>query len=418
MKKNVWLLVLFWCVCLWAGAAGPSTATRIFDPAFRTLKVSVAEDFFSPPVVRSGADTHVVISFDEIKDDVSHLRYRLLHCNADWQPSQLVESEYLDGFNLAPVDDYAFSSNTFVHFVNYRITLPNDQMEPLVSGNYLVQVFPDDDPDRTLLQARFSVSDEAVAIAGDVLTVTDRGVNDRYQQLELAVDRLGHDIRNPATDLIVTVEQNGDPATLRVLPPPMRVDGQRLIYEHQQQLIFDAGNEFRRFETVSVPQTGMNVDSSRYVGDRYTAYLRPDMPRTHYYIYDQTQHGRFLVRELNATDSDLGADYVNVRFLLRIPEQPGAEVYVQGEMTDAFPQAASRMVYSPELEGYTLTLPLKQGSYNYRYAIRAHGDKLASPAPIEGNHFETRNEYTVRVYHRPPGSRGDRLLGVATLRNY
>lgn len=305
-----------------------------------------------------------------------------------------------------------------MHFVNYRITLPNDQMAPLVSGNYLLQVFPDDDPDRTLLQARFSVSDEAVGIAGGVLTVTDRGVNDRYQQLELVIDRLGFDMQNPATDLIVTVEQNADPATLRVLPPPMRIDGQRLIYEHQSQLIFDAGNEFRRFETVSVPQAGMNVDSSRYVGDSYTAYLHPDLPRTHNYIYDQTQHGRFLVRELNATDSDLGADYVNVRFLLQIPEQPGAQVYVQGEMTDPFPQAASRMVYSPELEAYTLTLPLKQGSYNYRYAIRAPGDQVPSPAPIEGNHFETRNEYTVRVYYRPPGTRGDRLLGVATIRNY
>ena len=257
-----------------------------------------------------------------------------------------------------------------------------------------------------------------MGIAGGVLTVTDRGVNDRYQQLELVIDRLGFDMQNPATDLIVTVEQNADPATLRVLPPPMRIDGQRLIYEHQSQLIFDAGNEFRRFETVSVPQTGMNVDSSRYVGDSYTAYLHPDLPRTHNYIYDQTQHGRFLVRELNATDSDLGADYVNVRFLLQIPEQPGAQVYVQGEMTDPFPQAASRMVYSPELEAYTLTLPLKQGSYNYRYAIRAPGDQAPSPAPIEGNHFETRNEYTVHVYYRPPGTRGDRLLGVATIRNY
>lgn len=417
MRRCVWLMALL-CFCLPAAAGGPSTATRIFDPAFRTLKVSVAEDFFSPPVIRAGTDTHVVVSFDELRDDVSHLRYRLLHCNADWRPSQLVESEYLDAFNLAPVDDYAFSSNTFVHFVNYRITLPNDQMVPLVSGNYLLQVFPDDDPDRTLLQARFSVSDEAVGIAGGVLTVTDRGVNDRYQQLELVIDRLGFDMQNPATDLIVTVEQNADPATLRVLPPPMRIDGQRLIYEHQNQLIFDAGNEFRRFETVSVPQTGMNVDSSRYVGDSYTAYLHPDLPRTHNYIYDQTQHGRFLVRELNATDSDLGADYVNVRFLLQIPEQPGAQVYVQGEMTDPFPQAASRMLYSPELEAYTLTLPLKQGSYNYRYAIRAPGDQVPSPAPIEGNHFETRNEYTVRVYYRPPGTRGDRLLGVATIRNY
>lgn len=420
MKRLGYLLTVCLLMVLQSASAASdaSTRTRIFDHSFRSLKVSVENDFMAVPVIRNGADSHLVVSFDRIADDVSHLRYRILHCNAGWQRSGLLESEFVDGFNLAPVEDYAFSSNTFVHFVNYRIVLPNNDMMPLVSGNYLLQVFPEDDPDKTLLQARFCVSDEAMAVTGDVLSVTDRGVNDRYQQLEIMVDRLGYPVQNPVTDLIVTVEQNSDPATLRTLPPPMRVDGQRMIFEHQQQLIFDAGNEYRRFETVAVPQAGMHVDSTRFIDDRYNVFLQPDRERTHSYIYDQTQHGRFMIRESNASDSDLGADYVNVHFQLNIPEQPGAEVYVQGEMTDAFPQGASRMVYDPDVKAYTLTLPLKQGSYNYRYMLRAPGDELPLAAPIEGNHYQTRNEYTVKVYHRAPGARGDRLLAVYTLRNY
>lgn len=395
-----------------------ATSTRIFDSSFRTLKVSDETDFMAPPVVRAGKGNHVVVSFDRMADDVSHLRYRLIHCNADWQPSQLLESEYVGGFNLAPVEDYAFSSNTFVHYVNYRIVIPGRDMMPLVSGNYLLQVFDEQDPDDTLLQARFCVSDEVVGMSGDVLSVTDRGVNDRYQQLQLVVDRLGYDVLNPVTDIIVTVEQNGDPSTLRTLPPPMRVDGSRLIYEHQPQLIFDAGNEYRRFETVAVPQAGMKVDSARFSGECYDVFLTPDQPRTNSYFYDQTQHGRFMVRELNASDSDLGADYNNVHFELRIPEQPGAGVYVQGEMTASMSEQDTRMEYDVLRQAYTLTMPLKQGSYNYRYAVSPPGASSPSPAPVEGNHYQTRNEYTVKVYHRPPGARGDILLAVYTLRNY
>lgn len=394
------------------------TSTRIFDPSFRSLKVSVDEDFMAYPTLRAGTENHLVVSFDRIADDVSHLRYRLIHCNADWKPSLLLETEYVDGFNIAPIDDYAFSSNTFVHFVNYRILLPNNDMMPLVSGNYLLQVFDEDDPDKTLLQARFSVSDEAMAVDGRVLSVTDRGVNDRYQQLELMVDRLGYKVMNPMSDIIVTVEQNGDPATLRTLAPPMRMDGQRMIYEHQQQLIFDAGNEFRRFETVAVPQAGMRVDSTRFIDGRYHAFLTPDRERTSAYQYDHTQHGRYMVRQSNASDSDLGADYVYTHFTLDIPEQTGAEIYLQGEMTAPFPVAASRMVYDYYRGGYTLTVPLKQGSYNYRYALRRQGDDRPSPAPVEGNHYQTRNEYTVKVYYRAPGARADKLLAVVTLRNY
>lgn len=394
------------------------TSTRIFDPSFRSLKVSVDEDFMAYPTLRAGTENHLVVSFDRIADDVSHLRYRLIHCNADWKPSLLLETEYVDGFNIAPIDDYAFSSNTFVHFVNYRILLPNNDMMPLVSGNYLLQVFDEDDPDKTLLQARFSVSDEAMAVDGRVLSVTDRGVNDRYQQLELMVDCLGYKVMNPMSDIIVTVEQNGDPATLRTLAPPMRMDGQRMIYEHQQQLIFDAGNEFRRFETVAVPLAGMRVDSTRFIDGRYHAFLTPDRERTSAYQYDHTQHGRYMVRQSNASDSDLGADYVYTHFTLDIPEQTGAEIYLQGEMTAPFPVAASRMVYDYYRGAYTLTVPLKQGSYNYRYALRRQGDDRPSPAPVEGNHYQTRNEYTVKVYYRAPGARADKLLAVVTLRNY
>lgn len=411
------ILALIWCV-VYAVGKPETTATRIFDPSFRSLKVYVEEDFMAPAVIRSGVENHVIISFDRLSDDVSYLRYRILHCNADWQTSGLLESEYVNGFNLAPVDDYAFSSNTFVHFVNYRISLPAQDMTPIVSGNYLLQVFDEDDPDKTLLQARFSVSDEVMAIRGDVLSVTDYGVNDRFQQLELVVDKLGYNVQNPISDLLISVEQNSDPATLRFLPPPMRIDGDRLIFEHQRQLVFNAGNEFRRFETVAIPQAGMRIDSTRYVDGCYHAYVNPDIERTHYYIYDQTQHGRYMVRESNSTDSDLGADYVITHFELQIPEQPGAEIYLQGEMNAPFPDGTSRMVYDYGRHAYTLAIPLKQGSYNYRYALRGPGEIIPLPDAIEGNHFQTRNEYIVKVYYRPPGSRGDKLLAVGTLRNY
>lgn len=419
MKRRLSSIAICLLMALVSLSALPAdTRTRIFNPSFHTLKISDSQDFMAVPVLRGAAGNSIVVSFDQIADDVAHLRYRILHCNADWSPSMLLEPEYVDGFNLADVDDYAFSSNTFVHFVNYRIEIPNKNMMPLVSGNYLLQVFPEDDPDEVLLQARFSVSEEKMAVGGDILTVTDRGVNDRFQQLTVEVDRLGTDIQNPVTDIIVTVEQNSDPSTLRILAPPMRIDGSKMIYEHQNQLIFEAGNEFRRFETVAIPAAGMRVDSTRFLYDRYVTYITPDMPRLDNYLYDRTQQGRFMVRQLNATDSDLGADYTDVVFRLFIPEQPGSDIFVQGEMTDALPEEAARMQYDDDIKGYTLTLPLKQGAYNYRYALRAPGDITPSPASIEGNHYQTRNEYTVKVYYRQPGARADRLLAVHTIANF
>ena len=138
------------------------TRTMTFDPNFRSLQVKLEGNDYFPPIITRGNDDHITISFDELKDDVTYLRYSLVHCNADWQPSDLVESEYVDGFNYAEIDNYEYSSGTFSQFIHYSFTLPNEDMQMLVSGNYLVKVYRENEPEKTLLQARFSVCENEV----------------------------------------------------------------------------------------------------------------------------------------------------------------------------------------------------------------------------------------------------------------
>ena len=120
-------------------SAATDTSTRIFSQRFKTLKTTVEDNFMSPPVIRMGTNDRIIITFDEIAEDNSYLEYRLIHCNSDWQPSRLVESEYISGFNSIKIEDYAFSSSTFVHYVNYMITLPNEDMRILHSDRQRVQ---------------------------------------------------------------------------------------------------------------------------------------------------------------------------------------------------------------------------------------------------------------------------------------
>lgn len=429
--QRIALLLLSLIVAVNAVAANPSsTATAIFAPSFRTLKITNPDNFMAPPVIRMNSADRLVVTFDEIAEDHRDLQYRLLHCNADWQPSRLVESEYLDGFNIADIEDFAYSENTFVHFVNYRIIIPEEGMLPLVSGNYLLQVFERDAPDDTILQVRFMVSEDLASLSGGSTPRTDMGHNAEWQQLDFAVSFPELKGANPYQDIIISMVQNGSEITRRTLTRPQRVEGSTLFYQHLPELLFPAGNEYRRFESVSNGFAGMNVDSLRYGGSNYHVWLKKDSPRAlRSYEYDSTQHGRYLVREYNATDSDLGADYITVNFLLDLPEQRGVDIYVDGEMTDNRFDSSNRMVYDPEKRAYRLALPLKQGAYNYRYlAVPAntspvadsskpfttHG-LLAPTALVEGNKYETSNEYWVGVYYRPAGARADRLIGFKTL---
>lgn len=378
----------------------------------RTMKVMKEGDFMSAPVIRLGSDERIIINFDEWNEDYSDLQYRLVHCGRDWKPSGLLESEYLDGFNIADIDDWAFSENTFVHYINYQIAIPNEQISPTLSGNYILQIFERDNPDETLAEARFSIAEQSADIVASVSSRTDRGLNTEWQQMELTLVPTDVTITDPYTFLTVDVSQNSAPQTLRSINTPSRIDGKNIVYTHLPELIFKAGNEFRRFETVRTNYNDMHVDSMRFLSRNYHAWLTPDHERaSKQYSYDQTQQGRYLVREYNSTDSNLGADYVTVHFRLEEPEIVDADVYVEGEFNGYRHDSASRMRYDYQERAYLLEMPLKQGSYNYRYvAIPRHGDRRPDSSVIEGDKFETRNEYRIQVWYKPIGARYERLI--------
>lgn len=388
--------------------------------SLRTMKVMKEGDFMSPPEIRLGSEERISINFDQWSEDYSDLQYRLIHCGPDWQPSRLLESEYLDSFNIADVEDWAYSSNTFVHYVNYQTFIPNQQINPLVSGNYIVQFFLRDNPDEVLGEARFSISEQSAGIKGRVSSNTDKGNNTKWQQLEIIATPTDVRIENPFSDLTMIVTQNNDPASRRMLSSPSRMDGDNLIYSHLPQLIFPAGNEFRRFESIRTNYNDLHVDSVRFLGSNYHVWLTPDQVRADSeYSYDETQQGRFLVREYNSTDSNLGADYITVHFSLSAPELPGADVYVSGEFTCHEYGDFNRMHYDYDSGAYRLEMPLKQGSYNYKYVAipSSPGNHPGSASNIiEGDKYETRNEYRVQLWYHPAGSRYPRLISDQTLR--
>lgn len=400
---------------IFAAVAIAGMPVKVADGRVRSVKVENPESFMAPPVIRLGTADRLRVNFDIIGEDREYLRYRLLHCNSDWTPSRLLEQEYLAGFNEAEVEDYGFSSNTFTHYVNYNLEIPSEEMNPTASGNYLLQVYREDEPETILFQTGFYVSEDAVSIQGEATSKTDRGFNTDYQQIELAADLRNVGEINPWQDIRVCVVKNNNPSSTVMTEHPLRVESGTATFSHDPNLIFEAGNEYRRFETVRSDYAGMGIDSIGFYNGRREAYLIPDQPRSEKgYEYDRTQHGRFKIDEYNSTDPDLGADYILTHFFLEMPEQPGKSVRIEGELTRHLPEGMEKMRYDWQRRGYELSLPLKQGSYNYRYVIEDEQGRLHDSA-IEGNHYETNNEYLVLIYLRLPASRGDRLVGAALL---
>ncbi len=388
--------------------------TQPLSPEVKSLQVEVVDRWLSPPVIPLEGNEEIEIRFDRMTQDDTYYRYSLTHCNADWRPSGLSTMEYMVGFNHNDVDYWDYSFNTFAAYTHYSIILPNEHVQLRVSGNYVVKVFADNDPDTPILYACFSVYENGVQINATASSITDIGHNREHQQVEAQVNFTHFPIRNPQTDLRLYISQNNRLDNEVCVSNPLYVRGNIAGFEHNRDMIFEAGNEYRRFEMASIRYAGIGIASIRLINPLYHATLNTDTPRANTsYRYDETQHGRYLVRESGATDSHLEADYFIVHFALDMdtPLLDG-DIYLNGDFTYNTLDEAYKMVYNYDTRQYENQLLLKQGAYNYQYLYVPYDGGKATTKRIEGNFYETTNDYLMKVFYRPFGERYDRLIGV------
>ena len=395
------------------------TGVRIFDPTVRSLQVAPESNPYLPPVIIMGSDDRINVSFDILDYDVHYLRYSVYHCDAQWHPSQLVESEWVGGFNQADITDYAQSQATFTHYFNYRFSIPNEDMQLLLSGNYLLRVYEQDDPDKILLQTRFSVCENRVGVQASVTSRTDYDYNGEHQQVDITLNYKPGTIMDPYGEVTTIVTQNTRTDNEVTLRAPMSVGVGTITYDHLPQLIFRAGNEYRRFETVFQHSLNMGVSAIEYFEPYYHATLYRDEPRfDKEYLYDQTQHGRFTIRNAEEDDSRTESDYMVTHFTLDTGGPlSGGNIFLEGEFAHGYPAQQVLMQYDQSLGCYACDILLKQGAYNYQYLWVPDGTNIGHTDVIDGDKYQTINNYYIRVYDRPSGERYDRLVGFGITRS-
>lgn len=407
-------ITLFWIFYYASAQGGWQNATYI--PEIKSLQVIANGNFTEIPVIRLHSDQFITIGFDELAEDMSWISYRIIHCDANWQPDRISEMEFLNGFNQTAIEDAQPSFNTFTPYYHYQITLPAERFR--ISGNYAVLFYKDEQPDKTIASACFSVSERTTEIIAELTTITDLGFNDEYQQLNIRLRWKNQFPANPADELKLVVSQNNRRDNEVVITHPTRFSANEAFYEHNRSLIFEAGNNYRRFEIVNHKYAGIGVEKIRFFEPLYHVLLTPGTVKANMpYFYDQDQNGRYVIRQSEAENNDLEADYFMVHFALE-NDNPFIEgaIYLDGDFTNNRFDESNKMIYNFESRRYEQAMLLKQGHYNYQYLFVPNQSRKGSPRLIEGNFHETGNEYLIKVYYRPPGQYYDRLTGTALVK--
>lgn len=388
--------------------------TDIFTPNIKTLQLTVNGDGLQPPVINLGSNDYIEISFDELSANRTRYTYSITHCNADWTQSNLNPLEYMTGLQNQLIDDYETSFNTTVNYMHYKLLFPNEDIQFLVSGNYVVLVSEEGDEDNPVLAACFSVVEQQVKTQMSVTTNTMVDFNQSHQQLSFTLN-YGSNMFSAMQDFKIYALQNNRLDNRILASSPSSIQPGTMVFEHNRNLIFDAGNEYRRFEIVATQYSGMNVQSVSFFSPYFHQTLFPDELRSRKsYLFDKDQNGKFFIRSNDASNYDIESDYVFVHFTLLCEHPFPEDIYILSEAFYNLLDERSKMTYNYENKCYEKAVLLKQGLYNYMYVSKK--DNRASTELAEGNYFQTENEYMILVYYRPPGGRYDKLIGMQNMK--
>lgn len=379
------------------------------------------------PILTLGSRETIEVSFDEMSHDYHRYIYRLQHCDFRWKPSEgLFYTEYAESTqDGVPIEDYVESRNVMTHYTHYSFSFPNADMRPLLSGNYRLTILCDDDEPVPVAEVALRVVEPCVSVTAEVTTNTEVDTNDSHQQLSMSVDATGLAARDLRDEIHTVILQNDRLDNAVVDPPVSYINGMRLIWEHQRQLAFPAGNEYRSYEILSERYPGYHTDNIRYHEPFLHATIMSDERSRHYLAKDDL-NGTCIIRNTDNDDDATETEYMLTHFTLLCddPYEDG-DVFLNGKWATGGIAPEWRLTYNAEEKAYTGTFMLKQGYYNYQYLFVSRdaqlrrtpfGQPMGQTAPFEGDFFQTSNDYRILVYHIQPGARYDRLVGTAIVK--
>jgi hypothetical protein len=355
------------------------------------------------------------LHFDDLYGNEADYYYEIVHCNYKWEPSDISKQEYLKGVDNQRISDYYNSFNCLQLYSHYELTIPNRFMQLALSGNYMIRIL--NTAREVVFSRKFILYENSASVRLQIKRARNLNTIERKQNLEFAITSKNTVFQNPAKSVKVLLLQNGQfNSGIKDIVPQYTI-GNELIYKYEDKTQFWAGNEFRYFDNKEIRIAGNNLSKTISSTDIYSSYLFRDEARTNQpYSLTFDVNGNFVVRNLNATNPKIEADYAWIYFSLSAPNfWLDKDIYISGMFNNYALMSDYKMDYNKEKGVYEKALLIKQGFTNYQYIVADNKGKIDYENSIDGNFYQTENQYQIVVYYKENTQRYDRAIGFMSL---
>ena len=383
---------------------------QIFKQNIKTLLCHKKENNLSLSIINLNSDEKLLVSFDDLEADIKDYYYSILHCNSNWEASDLIENEYIKGFISKPIVDYQFSFNTMQKYTHYQFEFPSTDMKPILSGNYIFKIYENDG--NIIAYKRFMVLDKQISIEANVRRATLAADRNTKHEIDFNIKHPKLTISDPFSDIKVHVKQNNKNDNAITHLTPIFVKNNELKYDYENENTFWGNNEYRYFDIKSLRFYSERIKSIKFDSSYNHVHLFVDKKRSFdRYSIQPDINGKFLIKSQEGWDSDIEADYTFVHFNLSSDFIDYGDIYLIGGFSDWQLKEEFKLKYNTKKKQYTKAIYLKQGYYNYLYALNDTTSNEIDISFIEGTHYETRNDYYIYVYYKSAVDRHESLIG-------
>ncbi|MGH1519448.1 type IX secretion system plug protein domain-containing protein [Chryseobacterium sp. JK1] len=385
----------------------------VFGQKIQSIQLFNPQTNDETPVIKIGEQ--LVLSFDDLNNGSEIYRYTIKHYDRNWNDDNLFFTEFATGSMNALLDQFQYSFNTLQAYTHYKLTFPNDKIQPKISGNYELIVYKDS-VDKPLFKRRFYLVENGVSMALNISRIADAKNPNINQRVEVKASPAGGDISSNVNSISLNVMQNNNPNMMIANQKASTVLGNQILFQ-QMNLAFPGDNEFYYFDNKNMNMAADMVRATEIKDDTNQTYLHPVWAFPLNYQYQPDVNGAWYYRRNDLgreRDAEREADYSWVYFYLD-SDPVDKEIYVLGGFNNFLPSKENQMQYDAATKQYVARIYLKQGFYNYVLATK-EGNGALNFGEVNGNFWQTENLYQAFLYYAPFGRNYDGLIGYGEFR--
>lgn len=386
----------------------PMVAGQVLPPdRIRSIQVYRGDNKQSLPAIELGSGDQITLRFDELGGTSRLFRVRVRHRNADWSDSRLMTDFYLRGYREDLIEGGQPSSVQDPHYMHYLYRFPNENTQLRMSGNYLLEVM-----EYESLEILFSVPFFVHENTGRMEVSLEElyGLDSRYRVHHQPFMRYRYPsyVISPVTDLKLHFVQNRFWGRSREADELDMSESGVFRGYLSRPASFVGVYEFRPLDLQRFDAGGPNVVEVRSSTIPPRVWLFRDVVNLDVNPRRRTPVLHGLPRD------DLRARYVDVRFELELPTREATDlpVYVYGPFNNWTIHEDNRMEYRRSTDSYVGRAIVKEGEYNYKYALVEQG--RINDLRLDASFASTMQEYTGLVYFWDASRQADRLLQLET----